>query len=60
MQEENRKRGIVPTAAAQHSKHLTCETCGVAIDPLKEGWTGRYDEQGHAVYKHTECPSDEW
>lgn len=60
IQEENAALGIVPLAYVQHSKRLTCEECGVTIQPMREGWQGRYDEQGQAVYRHTECPPDEW
>jgi hypothetical protein len=59
MQRENMERGIVPLAGQQHSKHLECENCGIQIDPLREGWEGRYDA-GQVVYRHTECPVDKW
>lgn len=69
MVQENMERGIVPRATQQHSKWLICEKCGEQIDPLHQGWEGRYMSEAEAkannrprhipVYAHVECPEDD-
>jgi hypothetical protein len=68
LREESRRKGIVPWASQQHSRHLKCENCGEQIDPRYQGVTGRYVSEGEAkaygldeeipVYAHTRCPED--